>query len=60
MTYISEITVMNVQEKRLATPEEVEELIDTRVLFINYYLNDDGKVFIDLKDEAVGKFRLTK
>jgi len=59
MAYISEITVTNVQEERPATSKEVEELIKTEALFINYYLDDNGKVFVDF-DGDVEKFHLTK
>lgn len=62
----NEVTVLNVQEKRPATPDEIKQLIEAGSLFINYYihfndtLDDAGKVFIDLKDKAVGKFTIPR
>lgn len=53
-----DISVVNVQERRLATIDEIKELIDSGLLFINYYIDDVGKVFIDLESNTVGKFAL--
>ena len=53
-----DISVVNVQEKRLATIDEIKELIDSGLLFINYYIDDVGKAFLDLDSDAVGKFVL--
>lgn len=58
----NEVTVLNIQEERAATPDEIAELISDGLLFVNYYiepsLDEPGRVFIALEGETVGKFLL--
>jgi len=58
----NEVTVLNVQENRPATADEIGELIADGLLFVNYHLDDTsddaGKAFVDLEYGAMDKFKI--
>ena len=54
----NEVIVLNVQEKRPATADEIGELIADGLLFVNYHLDDTGKAFVDLEYGAMDKFKI--